>query len=237
MAEPILKDSVEIGLGRLIDQFEEKPNVVGTLQSFLENTQNIETEAFEVNTAFDLMTAVGVQLDTIGRLVNELREGRLDDEYRSALLNRVKVNSADGTIANIIDIVASSLPNLVDPIAGVNLIEHFPADIHVYVQSVEDESLHNLIDEITPAGVTRTMGFIPESGEVLTAQEIEISRRFLFTGAGDQIVTDDGVGGKSDLVVSNIIASLGEVANGYLGEIIPSEGERSNVLAETLRLS
>jgi len=421
MAEPILKNSVEVGLSRVIEQFEDKPNIVGTLDAFLQETQKVEDLAFEVNSAFDLDTAIGEQLDVIGRLIGETRQGKSDELYRAAIRNRIVANSADGTIDNIISIVKNSLgpsvtyPNLINlfpsphnpegwygattdpdgtitntalsnpsgqpsvglveqtslteffrplstqdaPISAlsgetyclsvvarslnkdsnllfifegatdkqlrinintgtvgfissgidhsyqdlgngfsliqvrytltaneptfvgrvsllnddngsntradagdqiymqsaffgisndfpskvsdgtdkpVKLHEHYPADIHVEVQDNESSALHALLSEISSAGVTRTMTFIPEAGDPLAPVELEILRRFLITNTGDQIVTDDGVGNKSNLIVSNIVDSVGNVSMGYLAELDPSEGDEYNVLAETLRV-
>jgi hypothetical protein len=423
MAEPVLKNSVEVGLGRVIEQFEDKPNIVGTLDAFLQETQKVEDLAFEVNSAFDLDTAVGGQLDVIGRLVGESRQGKSDELYRAALRNRITANSANGTINNILSIVRNSLgpsvsyPNLINtmgnpynpegwntnllfmtmenqevlnpvgyPVVGlttiiynllgagtiisstysdavnigdefsiaivaksitndnalrleftdslgdlgsvslnmetgalvggggglinqvwqvtdlqdgfklfettmtayraatdidfevffddgavfegapsigsqcyvqaafggktsgypakvsdgtdkyVKLHEHYPADIHVEVQDNESPALHALLSEISSAGVARTMTFIPEAGDPLVSVELEILRRFLITDTGDQIVTDDGLGTKSNLVVSNIVDSTGNVSMGFLAELDPSEGDEYNVLAETLRV-
>lgn len=425
MAEPTLKNSVKVGLDRLTEQFEEKENIVGTVKSFLEETQKVEDLAFEVNTAYDKDTAIGVQLDTIGKLVGVKREGASDEAYRSRINNQIDANTADGTINSVIQTIKNSLkesvtyPNTInlmpsshdpsgwtgasDPdgtvtnvtlpnpsghpymglaevatggffglnyftgdhsvlsgettyhamllksitsnvgirvqlnidgpqvvntyfnpetqnfniqgdlansnaqvtdlgdgfalfefsynhtatssnvdayismwnvnpngtpaglpstgsqmyvqaaffgkaldfpgrhITGedkhVKVFEHFPADVHVEVQDNESLELSNSLDEITPAGVKRTMTFIPEAGQGLVPQELETLRRFLTTGANDRMVTNDGVGGFSELVASTLSASAGDMEAGYLAEIEIGEGDAYNVLAETLRVS
>jgi len=123
MAEPILKNSVAVGESRLVDQFQDKPNILGVLNAFLkEGTQVVEDLAFEVNTAFDKDTAIGVQLDTIGKIVGESRGGKADEAYRDAINGQIDANTANGTIDNITDIVKRSLPDSVDYFSAVNLM-------------------------------------------------------------------------------------------------------------------
>ena len=230
MAEPVLKDSVAVGLGRLIEQFEDKPNIKGTLTSFLEETQKVEDLAFDVNGAFDKDTAIGVQLDVIGKLVGVKRKGNSDVIYRDELDNQIDANTADGTLNNLIDILTKVTSG------NVQVFEHFPADIHIVVDTPEDVTTAALVEEITSAGVNRTMAFLPSGGEMLITQEIGELRRFVMTGQGDQVVTNDGLGGLSELVASNIVVASGNLTLGYLAEVIPSEGEMSNnICVETLK--
>lgn len=163
MAEPTLKNSVAVGEGRLIEQFEDKPNILGVLDAFLEETQAVEDLAFEVNTAFDKDTAIGVQLDVIGKLVGESREGRSDEPYRDAINGQIDANTADGTLDNVTDIITRSLPDSVDYFSAVNQLTDPYNPAGWYGETTDPDGTITNEDLLNPSGQS-LIGLVEQTG-------------------------------------------------------------------------
>ena len=64
--------------------------------------QDLEDSSFEVLLNRWIDTAVGVQLDGVGAIVGEAREGRGDDEYRLAIKARIQINFSEATPEDIL---------------------------------------------------------------------------------------------------------------------------------------
>ena len=77
-----VEDHCADGLELLLSQFQNKPRLAGVLCALLESVQEAEDAAWQLLTERDLDSAVGAQLDQLGRLVGEERQGRTDDQYR-----------------------------------------------------------------------------------------------------------------------------------------------------------
>lgn len=60
----------------------------GMLGAQLDQAQDLEGMLFELRSGLFLDQAIGVQLDLLGRVYNETRQGKSDDDYRTAI--RVK---------------------------------------------------------------------------------------------------------------------------------------------------
>jgi hypothetical protein len=66
--------------------------------------QSLESALQQLLTERSIDTAVGAQLDVIGRIVGEPRNGLDDDTYRRHCRARISANSSDGTIENVITV-------------------------------------------------------------------------------------------------------------------------------------
>lgn len=87
----------DVFLDLLIQQFKDKPKFVQVLQLLTKQCEDIETAIFEFLNEFSIDTAVGAQLDLIGRLVGLNRNGRDDASYRTLLQIKVEINFSAGT--------------------------------------------------------------------------------------------------------------------------------------------
>ena len=67
-------NQVESGIGKLLSQFEDKPNINNTLTSYLNEAQETQMAYEEMLDERSLSAAVGVQLDNIGKIVGESRD-------------------------------------------------------------------------------------------------------------------------------------------------------------------
>lgn len=66
--------------------------------------QDVENAAQQVLNGFSVDDAVGAQLDILGSIVGQLRNGMIDDDYRRTIRARIAVNRSKGTIADIIKV-------------------------------------------------------------------------------------------------------------------------------------
>lgn len=169
MASPESRDVVQEGLNFLIDFWKNKPKVQGLLKSQLREIQEIEDVAFQLLNDRNVNDAVGVQLDVIGNLVGEKREGRNDEPYRQAILLRISLNRSDGTPPVILDIL-----NLISGSPIPNIFEHYPASFHAYVDRGASHSLAATLKQISVAGVDTRLVF-DWGGDSFIGCEIERS--------------------------------------------------------------
>lgn len=110
-------NQIERALGRLTTAFRSQPNVRAILKSLLVGVPELEATLWAViNTRIlsnlDVMVAAnqdtGDQIDNIGALVGESRQGRTDAEYLPVVKLRIRVNRSHGTPNDIIEVMKLS---------------------------------------------------------------------------------------------------------------------------------
>lgn len=123
-------DHVEEAISNLIEFFKRKPKMVSTLTAFVNQIQDLEIMFFQLLNEVTLDNAIGVQLDGIGAIVGEEREGRNDDDYRLAIRVRILLNLSNGTPEEILTIVDTMLGD-----RDLEFLEYFPAAFTLQVVS------------------------------------------------------------------------------------------------------
>ncbi len=98
-------DHVEAGIRRLPQQFRGKPNIENFLRVLLEPFNELELVYTSLLLERSVNSAVGTQLDLLGKLVGQLREGRNDDDYRRFIRARIAANRSEGTIENLLKVI------------------------------------------------------------------------------------------------------------------------------------
>lgn len=96
------------GLAKLLSQFQNKPNIAGVLQSYLNRIQEWEDAIWEVIYKRNIDNGEGAQLDIIGRIVLRGRGLLNDDNYRIALRCQIRINKSCGTPEDMIDVAQLS---------------------------------------------------------------------------------------------------------------------------------
>jgi hypothetical protein len=145
-----LPDLVAIALSRLTNQFNESTKLramveamIAPLQIALEDSAALKSERW-------LDTAVGQQLDGLGYIVGESRQGRTDDEYRDAILFRVFVNTSNATPADMIQ----GLRTLTKP-DDIQYIEQYPATAMLFTDGPNIPSnLQTVMQGLAPAAIS-----------------------------------------------------------------------------------
>lgn len=158
-------DHVDEALAHLLEQFKGAPKLHALLTSFVNQVQDLENVWFELLLDRWIESAEGVQLDGLGDIVGEAREGRVDADYREALEGRIVLNLGSGQPEVIIRLLNCANCN-----GGAELIEYFPASFDVRMRhAVMDidaaERLAALIQSGKAAGVKAHLifAFSPEA--------------------------------------------------------------------------
>lgn len=109
---------------RLLAQFDDAPKLHALVRALVAPLQTLEQAAFEVLSAFDVESARGAQLDVVGGLIGESRQGRSDTAYRAYVKARILANSSDGS-AGTIYAIARALVG--EDVLSLRLSTHPPA--------------------------------------------------------------------------------------------------------------
>lgn len=104
MALAKITDHVSRGLGRLAEEFRNKANLTALAKAVLTQVQAIEDALWQLFTERWIDTAVGTQLDVLGKIVGEKRLGETDTDYRLRLRARIKTHKSSGTIEDVLGV-------------------------------------------------------------------------------------------------------------------------------------
>lgn len=139
---------------RLIEQFKNKPDLEALIRIYLRQIQDLEDAAFEVILERDLDNAVGVQLSTIGSIVQQPRTTPDDDRYRTAIRARIAINLSNATAEDVIKVANLLLQEYGE---SYELRDEPPAQfritVHDPLQSSDADLLLLLLDEADAGGV------------------------------------------------------------------------------------
>jgi hypothetical protein len=129
----------------LIGRYKDSNNFKKLLNVFNKGADEIEKAMFEIRDLFWLNTAVGKQLDIIGDILNALREGRDDDEYRNYIKEIIQLLNS-GAPEQII----SALKSLYGFTGNIIYRHEYPAGYFIF----GDYGLDNIfLQRFNPAGV------------------------------------------------------------------------------------
>lgn len=136
-------------INRLIAQFKDKPKLEAFLNAVSSELQAFEDASFELNSLLDIDLMEGAQLDGIGTIVVEPRQGKSDAAYRIAIRQKIAANAGSGEPESVITafIVATS------PTGAVDYIEDYPAGFIIYGDGSQPANLQQTIEAAAPAGV------------------------------------------------------------------------------------
>lgn len=108
MSELIRNENVvETVVDTKLTQFKGAPVMEGILRSYAIQLQELEDVFFQLLLLKSIEDSSGVQLDGLGAIVGEPRDGRDDDEYRPAIASRVLINKSSPTVEQILAVFNS----------------------------------------------------------------------------------------------------------------------------------
>lgn len=106
-------------------QFKDATQLKSLLSVFLKEDQNFFDELYKLfEVGLDVDNATGYQLDIIGKLVTEYREGRDDDDFREAIKFSQFIANSSGTIPELITYLKQITESSI-----VRVHEHYPATL------------------------------------------------------------------------------------------------------------
>lgn len=141
-------EHVAEGDAQLLWQYADKPRERAWLAEQLGQVESLEAVGWQLLCERSIYTALGEQLDTIGRIVDQPRGGMLDEEYRLFLLGRIFVNRSNGTLPEFLELL--QLLGVED----VAICEYPPAAIQVTASEVAYPwAVGELLFDMKPAGV------------------------------------------------------------------------------------
>jgi hypothetical protein len=149
----------------LLTEMMRKPNIMGMLASFSQQVQDLENAIFAVLNGRDINNAEGVQLDGLGALVGEPRNGRDDTTYRLRIRARIKLNVSSGTPNEILELFAL----LIDSGQTAKLVEKPPASFNLTIGGTSGVvtatavELGRLLQQAKPAGVKASLIYSTDS--------------------------------------------------------------------------
>lgn len=146
MSNPYIADA----LSRLTSEFDKSPLLRGFIEAMVTPLESFESEADQLKTQRWIDTAIGEQLDGCGSIVNVLRQGRSDDEYRNAIKFQIFVNTSTATPNDLM----KGLRLLTNP-DDIQYIEQYPATAILFTDGPDiPAGLQSIVQSISPAGIS-----------------------------------------------------------------------------------
>lgn len=157
-------------VARLTQVFREKPKIAAWVRARAERYQGLETVFREIKELRRLDNAVGAQLDGIGRIVGEARQGRTDSAYKRRIKARIAINTSRGTPENLINVFvlltgvsrafyAAYHPCevTIDGDSNYQFEEDVEADDFAFECSADGSGFGDVFDDLTPGGFAQLL--------------------------------------------------------------------------------
>jgi hypothetical protein len=170
-------DHLEEALDRPIDQYRHKTRFEGWLGAYIKQVQIFEDAAWQVIIRRFIDTARAAQLDMIGKIVGEYRQGRGDDQYRVFIRARITINRSQGQANDILNVLAliTATPFIFD--------EYYPASMlleFVELPEHDPELIFALLHDAKAGGVRLNM--------IAPGIELDTDTSFLWSAVADPVV-------------------------------------------------
>lgn len=163
------------GVALLLEQFTGSPLLRTFVACLMGLVQDGEGVAWQLLTERCIDYAVGDQLDGLGAIVGEPRNGRADEVYRTAIRVRIAVNRSNGRVEELINILGLVFGATLD----VWVREHPPAAMTVELRNPAvtpntPEIVFGFLRDAKPAGVRLDLSYsIEDADDTLTWGDYE----------------------------------------------------------------
>jgi len=130
-------------------------NIKKLIRALVTPVQTLECELQKLLVDRSVDTAVGEQLNVLGRIVGQERAGLDDDDYRRVVRARISVNRSKGTISDLIKIASLIV---YDDLAYMKVNNHGAAALTMSIEDVivsvqTSLTLASLLQDAVAAGV------------------------------------------------------------------------------------
>ena len=137
--------------------------------------EELDKNIRDMSGQFDIDNASGAELDRIGKILGEERNGNTDRIYRIYLKLRTMLNTADGTVEDIIKFVKFFFSS-----ETVHLVPNYPAGLRILHDGFNDTvDFNRIIKQIVGAGIaydTREIFNMTEEFPIDEADEKRVHR-------------------------------------------------------------
>ncbi len=145
---------------RLLFQYQGKANIEALLDSLGgQQIQDLENILFDINTRLDIDNSVGVQLNNIGLIVGQPRNGQDDITYRLFLKAKSGVNVSEGDVERVL-----SVWKIITGGTVIQVIDVYPAGVELSSDVPVPDALASdafaLMQDVVSAGVRVTSSII-----------------------------------------------------------------------------
>jgi len=151
--EKCLTDIEALGLARLIEQYKNKPNLTAMIKAYITTQfQDLETKGCALYDRLNIDLMEGTQLDNIGTIVGQDRDGQDDPTYRIFIKTKIGANNSQSSVEDII-----SIWQILTGSDSVKVDELFPATLQISsgfsLAAPYDLLILSLIEDVIAAGV------------------------------------------------------------------------------------
>lgn len=134
-------------------------NVQQLLSVYVDESQELEDVYWDIFNSRILDTAIGDQLDNLGKIVGEPRNARADVDYRAAIRIRIRVNRSQGKAIDVIDVCTLSAIN-----STPHYYEMYPAGYAVDILNLPGGlQVARLLGSTKAGGVAGILNFSPNA--------------------------------------------------------------------------
>ena len=175
-------DHQEEGAALMLSQFQNNPDLMALLASWLGPLNDLEQTLLDWSEANGVTTATGDFLDTIGSWLGVERVHRLDEEYRQAILAEGLLEDMDGTCERILEglrVICQS--------DQVTFHEKFPNTVYFQSGDGWNAGTYDQVKRITMAS-THVRLLLDHNLDSMIMGEILEEDNGLITGEGEQYV-------------------------------------------------
>lgn len=143
-------DYEDIASQRITSVFQESPRVKEVIVAMPRQLTIFEQTADQVRDERAIDLAIGVQLDKVGEIVGESRQGRDDETYRQAIKFRIFVNVSKGRPSDVYT-ATKTLTQADD----VQYLESYPATVYMYSNGyMVSDDIPPAVQEVAPAAIS-----------------------------------------------------------------------------------
>jgi len=204
-------DYAAFAVPRLTGQFGNSPKLKALMAAIVGPLTTLETEADALVADRWIDTAVGKQLDGCGHIVGELRQGRDDDAYRTAIKFRVFVNISKGTPTDLI----RGLKFLTNP-TDCQYLEAYPATALLFTNGFfVDYKIQAAMQDLAPAAISNVPVAVSFRDKPFRFAKEPIPGELFVNNAADYLTAEG-----SDIRVSQGALAAGAAT---LGGCVPAE--------------
>jgi len=211
---PLIKDHEQQAYDRLLEQFKDKPNVMALLKGWMKGVQTTEDSLFDLLNNRSIQTAIGVQLDNIGKLVGAKRKGRSDESYREFIQLQILINNSEGTPSDILEILS-----LITNADIVKSFPHYPVGGNLYTNGdTIPSNLASTLTQAAPISHGEIHIYHDPDNNAWIPSELTRTTGILVDNNGNEIVDNNG----NNIIVGGLVAEVSD--NSWRGVLPELDG-------------